>query len=824
MISKRRALVLLLLLSLAPPTVSAGGSGRNIVAAAREGGIVLDGRLDDPAWDAAVPVGGFLQYDPQEGAPATEITTVRALFDDDNIYFGIFMADSDPSGIDRRLSRRDRTAQTDRVSVIIDSYHAHTTAFLFATTVAGVQSDGVFSYDGLVYDVQWDAVWEVETAVTDEGWGAEFKIPFSALRFSIQDSEYVWGVNVRRYIARKSETDEWVMVPRSETPPGVLSSVSRMGHLSGMKGISPPLHIEILPYQVSRYGEYAEPAPFRSRRELTGSLGLDFKYGISNNITFDLAVNPDFGQVEVDQAVLNLTVFETIYPEKRPLFLEGASIFTFGNAFDNRDMKLFYSRRVGREPTLSRPPSPGMIFDENPRTTTILGAAKLTGRTDGGLTFGVLSALTDEEHAVEEDVNGNPGMPFLVEPRAGYSVLRLSQDVGEASRVGLIATGAMKEFNAPSLSGGVDWRLRFDDDATLADGYIAASRPSEFSGIGGRKDGTAGRLALGRIQGENLLAFTTYDFASRNYSIDDLGFFSAPREHGGYTQLTWRENAAGEDVVRRYALTLQPSYRWNWDGVVTTKSLEFEPAFEFTNFWFLTLNATHNFPSFDDADRGIVGLYRRPESNAYRFILDTDTRRPVSLNGYFGFDHDTKSMRRWIASLAFTWRVTGWMEYSPAVTIVKTRAEEAWAIPVYTSAGYNLFGDRDVDQADFSLRGIVSFSRNVTAQFFTQIFLAKGTYRNFRELRGPDTFEPLDYNPTLDPALERPDFNDKVLNANVVLRWEYRPGSTIYLVWTHERYGTVPTYGGSFEDDIAKTFKLPVNNTILAKISYWWSL
>jgi len=660
----------------------------------------------------------------------------------------------------------------------------------------------------------------VQTAVTEEGWSAEFRIPFSALRFSKQDSEYVWGVNVRRYIARKSETDEWVMVPRSETPPGVLSSVSRMGHLSGMAGISPPLHMEILPYQVIRFGDYAQPPPFRSRQELTGRPGLDFKYGITNNVTFDLAVNPDFGQVEVDQAVLNLTVFETIYPEKRPLFLEGASIFAFGNAFDNRDMKLFYSRRIGREPTYPHPPDPGTVFRENPRTTTILGAAKLTGRTDDGLTFGVVSALTDEEHAVEEDVNGNPLGPFLIEPRAGYSVVRLSKDIGDASSVGLLATGTMKDLNAPAFSAGADWSLRFDDDAILADGYLAGSRPSEYSGIGGRTDGTAGRLALGRIEGEHLLFFSTYDYASRNFSIDDLGFFSAPREHGGYTQCTWRENAAGESFIRRYALTLQPTYRWNWDGAVTAKSLEFEPGFEFSNFWFLTLNAMHQFRAYDDPVRGIAGLYHRPESNAYRAILDTDTRQPVSLSGYFGFDHDTKSMTRWIASLQFTLRVTGWMEYVPAVTIVRTRAEEAWAIPLYTPSGNNLFGDRDVDQADFSLRGIVSFNRNLTAQFFTQIFLAKGTYRNFRELLGPDTFGPLSY----DPSSSSPDFNDKVLNANVVLRWEYMPGSTIYLVWTHERYGTETAYGRGFGDDIAAAFKLPVNNTILAKISYWWSL
>ncbi len=265
---------------------------------------------------------------------------------------------------------------------------------------------------------------------------------------------------------------------------------------------------------------------------------------------------------------------------------------------------------------------------------------------------------------------------------------------------------------------------------------------------------------------------------------------------------------------------MQPNYRWNWDGVLTGSSLEFEPSFEFTNFWVLTLNAMHLFPAYDDASRGIVGLYKRPPGNAFRAILDTDPSKPAILSGYFGYDDDIRGMQRWIASFKVTLRATSWMDFVPMITLSKTRFEEAWAIPVYTVNGLNLFGDRDVDQTDFSLRGTVAFSRKVTAQFFTQVFLAKGTYRNYRELTGPETFVPVNY----DPSTLNPDFNDKVVNANIVLRWEYLPGSTIYLVWTHERYGSVPSYGGSFSDDMAKAFKLPVNNVILAKISYWWSL
>ena len=296
----------------------AGTSTKSVVASRVSSAPRIDGVLTDQEWQWAIPVSGFQQFDPEEGAAPTEQTSVMVVYDDNALYFGVICYDSEPDAIVRQLTRRDRTVQADRFSVIIDSYHDHASAFLFGGSAAGVQSDGVLSQDGRVYDVQWDAVWDFSSAMNDRGWTAEFKIPFSALRFSDQDSEYVWGINFRRYVARKKETDEWVMVPRKETPPGTVSSVSRMGHLSGIKDIHPPLHLEVLPYQVSKANYLAQPAPFSLRKEFKGTAGLDLKYGVTNNFTFDMAINPDFGQVEVDQAVLNLTVFETQYPEKRP--------------------------------------------------------------------------------------------------------------------------------------------------------------------------------------------------------------------------------------------------------------------------------------------------------------------------------------------------------------------------------------------------------------------------------------------------------------------------------------------------------------------------
>ncbi|MBI4547288.1 MAG: carbohydrate binding family 9 domain-containing protein [Ignavibacteriae bacterium] len=804
-------------------TIAIGGtSSKSIVAIRTPSSPQIDGFLDEVAWQLAVPVSGFQQFDPDEGHDATEATIVRVLYDDYALYVGVNCYDSEPDAIVKQLTRRDRTAQADRFSVIIDSYHDHATAFLFSGSVSGVKSDGILSQDGLMYDVQWDAVWNFDASMTSDGWSAEFKIPFSALRFAEQDTEYVWGINFRRYIARKRETDEWVLVRRSEAPTNVVSSVSKMGHLSGITNIHPPLHLELMPYQVSKALYLSQPSPFSLRKELTGTVGLDLKYGMTNNFTLDLAINPDFGQVEVDQAVLNLTVFETFYPEKRPFFLEGSQVFSFGNVFDQRQLRLFYSRRIGKRP-VSPPDKPdsGYIFVEHPQTTTILGATKLTGKTNGGLSLGVLSAVTDEEKGIEEDPFGKRNPPTLFEPRSSYNILRLRQDILENSYIGLMTTGSFKDRTLPSLAGGVDWNLRFDRGVYAVDGYLAGSQVSLEPNL--RLQGGTGRIGFGLLEAEHLLAVSTYDFSVKNFLVDDLGFYSQPREHGGYTQVTYKKIHA-KAPLRRYYLSLESDYRWNWDGANTVKQLEGEPIFEFTNFWLFTLNYIHEFPAYDDANRGIIGLYRRPHRNRYTTTFQTDSRQAVVLAMHAGYNNTTKGANTIFSALQFTLRPNNWIEFSPGLTLIRTRTEETWArspvtgSSILTDDGLSLFADRDVDEYDFSLRGTITFFRNLGIQFFTQVFLAKGQYSNFRKLLGEDEFLSYDYQGT------SPDFNEKILNANFVLRWEYLPGSTLYVVWTQARYGDDGLFGTSLSRNFADTFKLPMDNVFLAKLSYWWSL
>jgi hypothetical protein len=802
-------------------------STKNIVASRTSESMRIDGLLTEQVWETAVPVSGFQQFDPDEGALSTEVSVVRVLYDDNALYVGVKCSDSEQQAIVQQLTRRDRSVQADRFSVIIDSYYDHNTAFLFSGSVSGVKSDGVLSHDGLVYDVQWDAVWDFAAEILPDGWSAEFKIPYSALRFSEQDSEFVWGINFRRYIARKKETDEWVMVPRSETPHGTITSVSKMGNLSGLLNIHPPLHIEFLPYHVSKASYLTQPSPFSLRKDYDYNFGIDLKYGITNNFTLDAAINPDFGQVEVDKKVLNLTVFETEYPEKRPFFLEGSQIFSFGNGFDNKPLPLLYSRRIGRYPSGYQKLDQlgyenfslgsNATYIEKPEITTILGAAKLTGRTNDGFVVGVLSAVTDHEYAVLQDINGNHSPSILVEPRANYNTVRLWKNIWDGNSTGsfgLMATNSLINGRLPSYSGGVDWNVRLADGEYGIDGYIAGSQSKISSDI--INTGTIGRIAVGKMRGEHFYAFTAYDYATKNFNIDNLGFFSQPREHGGYFQLSYKNDKADEPLWR-YVLTMQSNYRWNWSGINTVKQFEVEPIFEFRNFWRFTLDYYHEMPAYDDENRGIIGLYKKSEGNKIFGTLQTDSRKPFAFSVNAGYMKYVNGSYTYQSVIEATIRPSSWIEFVPGFTFMATKKEEAWLIGAYAD-GKNLFGDRDVDYYDFSLRGTVTFTTNMSFQFFNQIMLAKWRYINFKTLDSPDHLPLFEGKPAAQ------DYFMKVFNANIVFRWEYLHGSTFFLVWTQGRQGYNGIYNQTISKDFRDIFRLPMDNVILAKISYWWSL
>jgi|GEM_PF-9104 len=783
----------------------------------------IDGYLTDSCWQLAEPSSEFTQFDPREGAAPTEETSVRLLYNDNALFVGVACGDRVPQGIVRQLSRRDRSTEADRFTVMIDSFFDRQTGFVFSTNVSGVQSDGVLSQGGSVYDITWDAVWQVETKQGPWGWSAEFVIPWSALRFSERrEGVYTWGINFRRYISRKRETIEWVMVPRSER-----YSIPFWGTIRGIQDIHAPLHLEIAPYasalQTSTTGNVVPPA--RSSHAL--QYGLDVKYGLARNFTLDATLNPDFGQVEVDASVLNLTVFETLFPEKRPFFLEGAQMFTFGGAGDNTPLTLFFSRRIGREPVGSSAvaaPAGGTV-EENPRVTTILGAAKLTGRTASGLSIAALTSLTDEEQATLWSPDGRTTV--RTEPMGSYSILRVKQESGEGSWYGGIATLAARDKMHPALSGGIDWNQRFARGKYTADGYLAGAR-GYSSGV--LHDGAAGRLLLMRISAEHWFPAISYDFATPEFSINDLGFFAQPRDHGGYFQMLYRENNSS-GIFRRYYFNVNPEVRWNWDDAVLTHAvMRLEAIGELRNFWQLDLLYTRRFPAYDDKERGILGLYRRPGSNDLTLTVLTDERRAISANITGGMAFGDKGEQGATLQTTLTVRPTSWMELSPAMYYQRAVNAIAWVYPggtiidnTISNVPVSLFGTRNLEQLDLSLRGIVTFTRTLSVQFFLQSFVARGEYRHYTWLAADGRLHPY-ASGAYGSLFGGNDFNAVNFNANVLLRWEYLPGSSFYFVWTQGRFGDTGDYGTGAVRRIGDTWTLPRQDAIVLKATYWFSM
>ena len=800
------------LLILAATIAAAGEAAKSIRATRVERPPEIDGALTEPEWQTAHPVLDFTQFDPVEGAPPTELTSVRILYDDHALYIGAICYDSRPELIVRQLSRRDRSTEADRFALMIDSYADRQSAFFFSVNVSGVQSDGIMTQAGILYDNTWDEVWQVETHEYLDGWSTEFRIPFNAIRFSTDDpGETEWGINFRRVIARKRETVEWVMVPRSEQ-----LQIPFWGTLTGLERLKPSMHLDIVPYASGSLLQWSPESGHESGQEAEVHAGVDAKYGLSRSYTLDATINPDFGQVEVDQAVLNLTVFETLYPEKRPFFVEGAQFFNFGSSFDNTPMSLFFSRRIGRAPTGTAPP--GMPIVEEPTVTSILGAAKLSGRSASGLAVGALAAVTDREFATVRDSSG-ADVRIRTEPRASYNTVRVRQDYSDGTWFGGMATLSAKEGSQPALSGGVDWSYRFGDNVHALEGYLAGARPGS-----GSRTGTAGRLLFSRISAEHWLYAGSYSFASRSFDPNDIGFFARPHDQGGYAQLVYRENYA-MGIARRYAVSMVPEARWNWDGVLTLAQVELAPTMELQNFWRFGLSAVGSSPAYDDAEQGVIGLYRRPAAGRATLSVASDQRQWVSGSVAAAYDGDALRKRGFLTLLQMSVRPAAWVELNPSIYYQYIRREETG---VFVGGGiatvtdgtgtYSLFGDRDLDQLDLGLRGIVTFSRTLSLQMYLQALVARAAYADYRALVGPEEFRPATV------ASGTYDFNYLDFNANVLLRWEYLPGSTIYLVWTQSRENIANDAAPTLGDRLGDIPSVPHDDVFLAKISYWFSL
>lgn len=803
----------LLMLCLLSSSVLGGDNPRSVDAVRISIPPRIDGSLDEKEWMNVPPATDFIQRDPDEGQPASERTEIRVLYNDEALYFGCMFFDSEPGKILSRLTRRDNEIESDRASIRIDSYHDHQTCFEFTFNVAGVKVDILQYDDADREDESWDPVWEVETRILPWGWAAEVKIPFRILRYRqpVDPSEEVeFGINFIRYITRRQEGALWVFTPKSES-----GFISRFGHLGGLRMLPAPRQGEVLPFIVGKQA-YEPATTTRGRLEkFSTEVGLDLRYNLTTNFILDATVNPDFGQVEADPAVLNLSTFETFYPEKRPFFIEGTQIIRFTTFGGDFGPGMFYSRRIGRAISETEVDVPaGGRIGEVPQQVTILGAVKLSGKTAGGLSLGMLQAFTEEESATVTDATGAMSAQ-VVEPFAHYNVLRLRQDVFANSNVGMILTSVSKEGRYPAFTAGCDWNLKLGEQAYALTGFLGLSKTT--SADVARVGGAAGKIAFSRIAAEHWLWSLSYDFTSKRYDINDVGFFNRPNDFGWISRVDYKEDRPGA-VLRNYRVGVWLHERRNFDGVNLNREVKLEGTALFANYWSVGVEAGSDAGMYDDRETRGFGLYRKPWSGTAALSLATDSREAVDVGMEQQFSWDEKKKFGISTELNIEMRPLSWMEWEINTEYDKIDRQEAWVGNIQSGmAVERIFADRTTESLSLTLRNTVTFTRDLTLQCYAQLFFAKGKFAGFRRLVGTDALSSYEYDTGVD-------FTDRSFTSNLVLRWEYIPGSTLYLVWSQARSGDEYGYGRSLHEDVREAFRLPPSNILLLKINYWWAI
>ncbi len=808
--------------------------------------LIVDGNLNEAAWQKSSAVSDFIQIEPYEGKVSARKTEVRILFGRDDLYIGAIMYDNEKD-IENNLGRRDEYNRADWFMVSIDSYFNRKTAYTFAVNAAGVQLDGqqddnkklsITDVDPLLpagLDVSWDAIWFSEVRITDNGWIAEIRIPYSMLRYSRNELQ-TWGIHYTRRIPRLGEVSEWPYIPRNERT----NLVSGYGRITGIKGIEPRRNIQVKPYVLAGLDLFEnENVPGKTDHRAKYDAGGDIKIGIGPNVMLDATISPDFGQVEADPAVLNLTAFETFFAEKRPFFLEGADIYKFGIG----NSRLYYSRRFGaNEP--------------------IIAAAKLTGHSEKGLSFGLLGTTAGKDFR----------------PSNNYAVFRASQRIGDYSSAGGIMTyyysPAGKGTGWQSMTGGVDWDLRFNNNRYGFEGIAAFSdRNPLVTGIREQKGAMSG-LVLRKRQGIIDGHFTLLMFTDE-YNPNDIGWISFEQNwyqiwsninyklRGGKSFGSFQRGDISFFYTRRYSFLewYDMGSNVNLSTVLTTR--KFRLLKSGAKFYDLL-------GGYDLWETRGLGIWAKPKSVELSGEFDSDQRKNwkitpkatikkydnrgseylieflgiVNAGTRLSLQADLKgnwedNKTAWVSNETFmpdngTWKIgnsstspdnldyTQFTAFDDKGMLDKILAD----VKEYKPGQYYVpvFGTRDTRSLDLTVRGSLTFTSKFSMQLYTQFFVAKGKYDNFSILANPDNM--VDF-----PAYpKKRDFNYKNLQSNFVTRWEYRPGSAIYFVWSHSRsrddeMNPLAPWGESLYEQslggqLRDLFRIFPKNSFMVKIDY----
>lgn len=869
--------------------------------ATRTTDIALDGRLNDAAWNVAPVASGFVQRYPVEGVPAEARTEVRILMDESSVWVAARMYDAEPQTIARQVVRRDQDAQADYFEVIFDSNNDRRTGFGFRVSAANVQRDD-YLFDDHERDRTWDAVWGSAVAIDSLGWTAELRIPLSQLRFREADGEQAWGVNFARRRVRSNEESHFALVSRLQR-----GLVSQFGQLQGIKARG-ARRLELRPYALgSLFRGTAEAGnPFRTGRDGSSRVGTDVRVGLGGAFTLDATINPDFGQVEADPAVINLTAFEQFFEERRPFFVQDAKIFDF--TLSGGRNRLYYSRRMGRAPRGGAPDV--ALFADVPASANILGAAKVTGRTQRGLSLGALVAVTQQADGrayVSEDENERP---FMVEPRAQSGVVRLRQEFnGGASTIGVIGTGLQRALPgdasfdflpSSAFNGGIDWEHQWGNRTWAFFGYFAGShvrgdstamirlqrssnhffqRP-DYRGNGvdssaRTMSGYDWRMTVERRRGQHWTGSVWAAEVSPGFEVNDAGFSTRQEVLDGGARVQYREIVPGR-YLRSYNVSLSTFHNWSHDAIAgrfstsawgnahMAGSLGLNANVEFNNFWRLDANTQWHPETMERSGTRGGPLMLQPRWGDLRLSLQTDQRARLALEPNIYIRRSALGGgNEFQTSLEINVRPSSRLEIEVEPRYTHASIGAQYVSTMDTAGFAPTFGSRyffgEVARRELALptRVNAAFSPTLSFQLFAQPLVSSGDYSNYKQLAAPSSFDftrfgegqavtsggavrcqggatcvdgdavryfDVNGDGVADHSIDEQDFNVRSLIGNAVVRWEYRPGAAIFLVWQRRQRSDVVRGDFVMSRDWRALLRAPTDNTFLVKVSYWLPL
>ncbi len=826
----------------------------------------IDGRLDDEFWTVqgewTVP---FVQVSPYERFETDNSTIAKIIYDDESIYIAVYCKSEDPESINRFIDNRDANNIGDLVSIAFDTYHDFSAAAEFNINAGGNKTDLVVT-DQKSVNRSWNAVWEGRTSVNeaDSSWVAEMRIPFSQLRYNQDSEDGIWGLHIRRIIRENNETQNWSLIPLKNN--GHLFS---FGEMHGMTALPKPKSIEILPYVLgkSTIEPKIEGSPYQTGSSLAGNMGLDGKV-ILGDYTMDITINPDFGQVELDPSVMNLTAYETYYDEKRPFFLEGKYIMDFNNGGD----QMFYSRRIGSTPSYTPSVDNTSSFRETQSNVPIIGAAKITGTNSNGLTIGITESITAKSltsmttDGVESEV--------LSEPLTNFSVARLQQNWdGNTILGGMVASvnrildddNMKKLLVKDAFTGGVDFTQYFSDrlyyiDLKAMASTISGSEESilrrqrnsvhyyqrlsahDYLGVDNTKkslSGSGGYLKLGRKGNAKFTFSESVSWSTPGFDLNDVGYQKVADFITSETELGYKQTVPWK-IFRSNTFTMSQTNSWNFGGENTLGDIDLSWATMFTNKMSLTLKGNYTWLSLDTRQLrgGPDVLYGDIFKPSVSYKTDASKRIVAGLNYSGSFNAEIYNVSHTI-SPDLSMRVWNNVMLTVDFEYVDKIDNQQYVASVM---GDYLVGS--IHQKTYGITASlqVNVTPDLSLQFYGAPFTSVASYNKFKVADNTTSESPeerfsvisdedISYNEAdnryellYGGSFVNPDFSFNQFKSNFVLRWEYLPGSTIYFVWEYNMSDRGNIADFNLGNNIDRLFGLPSTNTFMVKVNYWFSL